>query len=67
MGFFYCQVIYIAVTDFLQKKEGEKFGKEEAAKRKKKSGKKGKGVRAGARGGPRGFGQKIEEDDDFEL
>lgn len=55
------------MTDFLQKKEGEKFEKEEAAKRKKKSGKKGKGVRAGARGGPRGFGQKIEEDDDFEL
>lgn len=58
------QVIYIAVTDFLQKREGEKFEKEEAAKKKKKSGKKGRGVRAGARGGPRGFGQKIEEDDD---
>eukprot|EP00262_Sarcandra_glabra_P016043 TRINITY_DN5085_c0_g1_i1.p1 TRINITY_DN5085_c0_g1~~TRINITY_DN5085_c0_g1_i1.p1 ORF type:complete len:166 (+),score=40.07 TRINITY_DN5085_c0_g1_i1:83-580(+) len=53
-------VIYIAVTDFLQKREREKFEKEEAAK-KKKGGKKGK-VRA--KTGPRGFGQKIEEDDD---
>ncbi|KAK4376459.1 hypothetical protein RND71_002755 [Anisodus tanguticus] len=52
-------VIYIAVTDFLQKREKEKFEKEEAAK-KKKSGRKGKIV-ARARGGPRGFGQKIEE------
>ncbi|KAL3850649.1 hypothetical protein ACJIZ3_012531 [Penstemon smallii] len=57
-------VIYIAVTDFLQKREREKFEKEEAAK-KKKSGKKGK-VRARARAGPKGFGQKIEEDDDFD-
>ncbi|KAK4440892.1 hypothetical protein Salat_0424100 [Sesamum alatum] len=55
-------VIYIAVTDFLTKREREKFEKEEAAK-KKKSGKKGK-VRARARAGPRGFGQKFEEDDD---
>lgn len=54
-------VIYIAVTDFLQKREREKFEKEEAAK--KKSGKKGK-IRSRARAGPRGFGQKIEEDDD---
>ncbi|KAI3450358.1 hypothetical protein Pfo_007023 [Paulownia fortunei] len=54
-------VIYIGVTDFLQKREREKFEKEEAVK-KKKSGKKGK-VRARARAGPRGFGQKIEEDD----
>lgn len=60
-----CQVIYIAVTDFLQKREKEKFEKEEAAK-KKKGGKKGK-VRARARGGPRGFGQKIEEDDAIDL
>ncbi|KAG8387890.1 hypothetical protein BUALT_Bualt02G0068500 [Buddleja alternifolia] len=56
-------VVYIAVTDFLQKREREKFEKEEAAKKKKKSGKKGR-VGARARGGPRGFGQKIEEDDD---
>ncbi|XP_060214853.1 uncharacterized protein LOC132641781 [Lycium barbarum] len=55
-------VIYIAVTDFLQKRDKEKFEKEEAAK-KKKSGRKGKIV-ARARGGPRGFGQKIEEVDD---
>lgn len=48
-------VIYIAVTDFLQKREKEKFEKDEAAKKKKKSGKKGQ-VRA--RAGPRGFGQK---------
>lgn len=54
-------VIYIAVTDFLQKREREKYEKEEAAK--KKSGKKGK-LRARARAGPRGFGQKIEEEDD---
>uniref|UniRef100_A0A0A0KFD7 Transmembrane protein n=1 Tax=Cucumis sativus TaxID=3659 RepID=A0A0A0KFD7_CUCSA len=56
-------VIYIGVTDFLQKREKEKFEKEEAGK-KKKSGKKKK-VRA--RGGPRGFGQKVEgeeEEDD---
>ncbi|XP_059626583.1 uncharacterized protein LOC132269415 [Cornus florida] len=53
-------VIYIAVTDFLQKRERERFEKEESAK-KKKSGKKGN-VRA--RAGPRGFGQKIEEYDD---
>lgn len=54
------QVIYIAVTDFLQKREREKFEKEEAAK-KKKSGKKGK---VKARTGPRGFGQKAEDDDE---
>lgn len=54
------QVIYIAVTDFLQKREREKYEKEEAAK-KKKSGKKKK-VRA--RTGPRGFGQKIDDDDE---
>ncbi|KAI4382391.1 hypothetical protein MLD38_008364 [Melastoma candidum] len=54
-------VIYIAVTDFLQKREREKFEKEEAAKA-KKGGKKGK-VRARARAGPRGFGQKPDPDE----
>ncbi|EEF41948.1 uncharacterized protein LOC8284129 [Ricinus communis] len=54
-------VIYLGVTDFLGKREKEKFEKEEAAKKKKKGGKKGK-VRA--RTGPRGFGQKIKEEDD---
>lgn len=59
-GFAPCQVIYMAVTDFLQKKESEKFEKEEATKE-KNSGKKLK-IRTRARaGGPRGFGQKIEE------
>ncbi|KAM0953506.1 hypothetical protein DsansV1_C01g0000731 [Dioscorea sansibarensis] len=53
-------VIYLGVTDFLQKREREKFEKEEAAN-KKKNGKKGK---VKARAGPRGFGQKVEEDDD---
>lgn len=54
------QVIYLAVTDFLTKREKEKFEKEEAASGKKK--KKRKVVRAG----PKGFGQKIvqTEDDD---
>lgn len=61
MVFDISQVIYIAVTDYLQKREGEKFDKEEAAK-KKKGGKKGK-VRV--RAGPKGFGQKIVESDDF--
>ncbi|KAK2996465.1 hypothetical protein RJ639_024383 [Escallonia herrerae] len=57
-------VIYIAVADFLQKREREKFEKDEAAK-KKKGGKKGK-VRA--RAGPRGFGQKVDNNtDDFEI
>ncbi|KAL3530784.1 hypothetical protein ACH5RR_010106 [Cinchona calisaya] len=55
-------VIYIAVTDFLQKREREKFEKEEAAT-KKKGGKKGN-IRIRARAGPRGFGQKIQEEDD---
>lgn len=55
------QVIYIAVTDFLQKREREKFDKEEAAKKKKKGGKKG---RVRARAGPRGFGQRVDEDED---
>lgn len=60
-GFGPCQVIYIAVTDFFQKKEREKFEKEEAAKE-KNSGKKGK-IRTRGRAAPRGFGQKIEEAD----
>ena len=47
------------MTDFLQKREKEKFDKEEAAKL---SGKKKKKVRA--RAGPRGFGQKFDEDED---
>lgn len=54
-------MIYIAVTDFLQKREKDKFEKEETAAN-KKSGKKKKKVKA--RGGPKGFGQKIEEEDD---
>ncbi|MQL71001.1 hypothetical protein Taro_003312 [Colocasia esculenta] len=54
-------VIYIAVTDFLQKREREKFEKEEAAKKKKKGGKK---VKARSRAAPRGFGQKVEEIDE---
>ncbi|OVA15605.1 hypothetical protein BVC80_9033g79 [Macleaya cordata] len=53
-------VIYIAVTDFLTKREREKFEKEESEKKKKKGGKKGV-VRS--RSGPRGFGQQIDEDD----
>ncbi|OIW09191.1 hypothetical protein TanjilG_11329 [Lupinus angustifolius] len=55
-------VIYLGVTDFLQKREKDKFEKEEAANKGKK--KKKKVVRA--RAGPRGFGQKFdqEEDDD---
>ncbi|MED6151443.1 hypothetical protein PIB30_082584 [Stylosanthes scabra] len=53
-------VIYLAVTDFLQKRETEKFEKEEAAK----SGKKRKKKVVRARAGPRGFGQKIDEDED---
>ncbi|KAJ4969898.1 hypothetical protein NE237_002997 [Protea cynaroides] len=54
-------VIYIAVTDFLQKRQTEKFEKEEATKKKKKGGKKGK---LKVRAGPRGFGQKIDEEFD---
>ncbi|XWS74101.1 hypothetical protein CRYUN_Cryun02cG0186700 [Craigia yunnanensis] len=52
-------VVYIAVQDFLEKREREKFEKEEAAN--KKNGKKKKKARA--RAGPRGFGQNIDEDD----
>ena len=51
----------MGVTDFLQKREKEKFEKEEAANKSGKK-KKKKGVRA--RAGPRGFGQKIDEDED---
>ncbi|KAL7113921.1 hypothetical protein ACP275_04G089100 [Erythranthe tilingii] len=54
-------VVYIAVTDFLQKRERDKFEKEESAK-KKKGGKKG---RVRARAGPKGFGQKNQEYDDY--
>ncbi|XP_010469983.1 PREDICTED: uncharacterized protein LOC104749963 [Camelina sativa] len=56
-------VVYIGVTEFLGKREREKFEKDEAAKRSKKGGKK-KAMRA--RAGPRGFGQKIE-DNDFDV
>lgn len=48
------------MTDFLQKREKEKFEKEEA-KNKKKGRKK---ARTRARAGPRGFGQKIEEEEE---
>ncbi|KAK1357236.1 Glucan endo-1,3-beta-glucosidase btgC [Heracleum sosnowskyi] len=56
-------VIYIAVTDYLQKREREKFEKEESAKKKKANKKR----KVKARAGPKGFGQKIievDEDDD---
>ncbi|KAM7259134.1 hypothetical protein ACFE04_014875 [Oxalis oulophora] len=53
-------VIYIGVTDFLQKREKDKFEKEEATKKKKSK----KKVRSRARSGPRGFGQKLDVDDD---
>lgn len=59
-GMFVWQVVYLGVKDFLQKKETEKFEKEAAAKGGKK--KKKKVVRA--RAGPRGFGQKIDKDED---
>ncbi|XP_027161529.1 uncharacterized protein LOC113762330 [Coffea eugenioides] len=58
-------VIYMGVTDFLQKREREQFEKEEAAAKKKRV-KKGK-MGSRARAGPRGFGQKIEEDGGDEL
>lgn len=57
MGF--PQVIYIAVTDFLQKRESDKFAKEEEARNKKK---RSKNKRVRARAGPRGFGKKRYED-----
>ncbi|CAD5166626.1 unnamed protein product [Musa acuminata subsp. malaccensis] len=53
-------VIYLAVQDLLQKRERDKFEKEEAEKTKKG----GKKAKAKARTGPRGFGQKIEEDEE---
>ncbi|KAE8733027.1 Pumilio 2 isoform 1 [Hibiscus syriacus] len=53
-------VIYIAVQDFLEKREMDKYEKEEAAKNKN-----GKKKKVRARAGPRGFGQKIDEDDDI--
>lgn len=56
-------MIYLSVTDFLQKRETERFEKEEASKKKKKrSGKR----RVRSRAGPRGFGQKIDEDNDYD-
>lgn len=58
-------VIYIAVQDFLGKREREKFEKEEAARN--KSGKKKKKKNVRARAGPRGFGQKLDEDDDDDI
>ncbi|KAJ0626498.1 hypothetical protein HanHA89_Chr01g0013851 [Helianthus annuus] len=54
-------VIYIGVTDFLQKREKEKFEKEEAEKAKRS----GKKKRVRPRVGPKGFGQKIDNDDDL--
>jgi len=54
-------VIYLAVTDFSEKREREKLLKEEEVKRKKE--KKPKRIKL-AKSGPRGFGQRLEEDDD---
>ncbi|CAH9144112.1 unnamed protein product [Cuscuta epithymum] len=56
-------VIYLAVTDFLRKRESDKFEKEEASK--KKSKRKGK-IANRAKAGPRGFGQRIVQEDDEE-
>nr|GEV32171.1 hypothetical protein CTI12_AA466450 [Tanacetum cinerariifolium] len=53
-------VIYIAVTDYLTKREKDKFEKDEAEKAKKG----GKKKRVRARAGPKGFGQKINDDED---
>ncbi|XP_068339829.1 uncharacterized protein [Pyrus communis] len=56
-------VIYLGVTDYLQKREREKLEKDEADNKKKG----GKKKRVRARAGPKGFGQKItidEQDDD---
>lgn len=47
------------MTDFLQKREREKFEKEEATKEKKG----GKKKKVRAKTGPRGFGQRTDEDD----
>lgn len=60
MGFGNGQVIYLGVTDFLTKREKDKYEKEESAKKTtKKSGKKRR-----VRAGPKGFGQKIDYDED---
>ncbi|KMZ64276.1 hypothetical protein ZOSMA_379G00160 [Zostera marina] len=57
-------VIYIAVTDFLQKREREKFEKEEEETAKKMKGKSKKKRKVNVRaGGPRGFGQKTTDAD----
>ncbi|PRQ34189.1 hypothetical protein RchiOBHm_Chr5g0066101 [Rosa chinensis] len=50
-------VVYLGVTDYLQKREREKLEKEEEANKKKD----GKKRRLRARAGPKGFGQKVEE------
>ncbi|XP_028775713.1 uncharacterized protein LOC114732585 [Neltuma alba] len=52
-------VIYLGVTDFLQKREKDKFEKEEAAN----TGKQKKKKKVRVRAGPKGFGQKIIDDD----
>eukprot|EP01018_Ginkgo_biloba_P032476 Gb_06443 [translate_table: standard] len=54
-------VIYLAVTEFLEKRERSKLLKEQEAKKKKE--KKSGRVKV-ARSGPRGFGQRPEEEDD---
>ncbi|CAK8536064.1 unnamed protein product [Lathyrus sativus] len=56
-------VIYLAVTDFLTKREKDKFEKEEAKSGKTKTKKKKRKV---IRAGPKGFGQKTVEVDDDE-
>ncbi|KAL8215235.1 hypothetical protein R6Q57_004684 [Mikania cordata] len=56
-------VIYIGVTDYLQKREKEKFEKEEAKKAKRG----GKKKRVRPKVGPKGFGQKIDNNDDDDL
>jgi hypothetical protein len=53
------QVVYLGVTDYLQKREREKLEKDEEANKKKG----GKKKRLRARAGPKGFGQKIDEFD----
>ncbi|KAH8520332.1 hypothetical protein Peur_039183 [Populus x canadensis] len=55
-------IIYLGVTDFLQKRETDKLQKEEESKKKKRVKKR----KVRARSGPRGFGQKINEDDEFD-
>ncbi|XP_024975211.1 uncharacterized protein LOC112513237 [Cynara cardunculus var. scolymus] len=56
-------VVYIAVTDYLQKREKDKFEKEEAEKAKRG----GKKKRVRSRAGPKGFGQKINDDNYDDL